>query len=112
MHSKLLSGVLLGVLFCCFCGGSQMVRKSPEEIDKFLLAHPDLPAVDKSCIVNGRTEFGIQQGTLLFLLGEPNRKETVTQPWGAQEKWIYRINGVKTFTIEDKHVVGVLESDK
>ena len=44
MHSKLLSGVLLGVLFCCFCGGSQMVRKSPEEIDKFLLAHPDLPA--------------------------------------------------------------------
>ena len=105
--------LLLAVLICCFCaGGNHLRRKSPELTGKYLAEHPDLPATDKSCIENGRLEVGMQQGTVLFMLGEPARKETVKQSWGTQELWYYVTDGNKVFTIEHGIVVGIGESPK
>ncbi|MBN2038281.1 MAG: hypothetical protein JW768_16190 [Chitinispirillaceae bacterium] len=94
-----------------FCSGGEMKRRPPDVIDKYLQDHPDLPITDKTCIEDGRFEIGITQETLLFLLGEPKRKEIVKQPWAVQEKWIYKKKGRKIFIIEDKHVVGILEKE-
>jgi hypothetical protein len=91
--------------------GKEMQRKPPEVIDKYLQDHPDLPETDKACVEDGRFEIGIKQETLLFLLGEPKTKEIVKQPWAVQEKWIYQKRGKKIFIIEDKYVVGILESE-
>jgi hypothetical protein len=50
--------------------------------------------------------------TIDFLLGKPDKLEIVKQPWATQENWIYFKNGKKTFIIEEKHVVGILETAK
>lgn len=97
-------------LFCALTT-TEMKRKPPEEIDKYLQDHPDLPETDKTCIEDGRFEIGIMQETLLFLLGEPKERQTVKQPWAVQEKWIYDKKGKKVFIIEDKYVVGILEKE-
>lgn len=105
--------LLLTALFCCFCGsGNHLRRQSPEQIDKYLIEHPDLPATDKSCIENGRLEVGMHQETVLFMLGEPARKETVKQPWADQDLWYYMTGGSKVFTMEHGIVVGITESRK
>jgi hypothetical protein len=96
-------------LFCSLT--AEMKRKPPEEIDKYLQEHPDLPETDKTCIEDGRFEIGIMQETLVFLLGEPKVKEVIKQPWAVQEKWIYQKRGKKIFIIEDKYVVGILENE-
>jgi len=94
-----------------FCSGSEMTRRPPEVIDRYLQEHPDLPITDKTCIEDGRFEIGITQETLLFLLGEPKTRETIKQPWAVQEKWVYKKKGQKIFIIEDAHVVGILEKE-
>jgi len=111
MHLKPLTWLLLIAVGCCLCaGGRQFIQKSPDEIDKYLIEHPDLPATDKECLEDSRFQIGVRQETVLFLLGEPARKETVKQPWAVQEKWIYKANGEKIFIFEDQHVVGILEN--
>jgi hypothetical protein len=112
MRLKMVNGLFLAALCCCFCmcGGNAFIKKSPDQIDKYLQDHPDLPVTDKNCLEDGRFEIGILQETVLFLLGEPERKEIVKQKWATQQNWIYHKGGKKTFIIEDKHVVGILEN--
>ncbi len=87
MRLKPLNWLLLIALGCCLCSGEkQFVRKSPEEIDKYLVEHPDLPATDKECLESGRFQIGVQQQTVLFLLGEPAKKETVSATLGRTGK--------------------------
>jgi hypothetical protein len=113
MRSRTLSGLLLAALCCslCLCGGSEFIKKSPNEIDKYLQDHPDLPEADKNCLEDGRFEIGILKETVLFLLGEPTQKKIVKEKWATQEYWIYQRGGKKTFIIEDNHVVGILEKN-
>jgi hypothetical protein len=112
MRLKMLKWLLLAVFcsWCCSCGGTQFIKKSPDEIDKYLQENPDLPITDKNCLEDGRFEIGILKETLIFLLGEPGQKKTIKQKWATQEEWIYRSGGKKTFIIEDNHVVGILEN--
>jgi hypothetical protein len=51
----------------------------------------------------------MKQETVLFLLGQPNKIEIVKQPWATQENWIFKKAGIKTFILEEKHVVGILK---
>jgi hypothetical protein len=111
MRLPMIKGLLLAALCCCIaCGGNAFIKKSPEEIDKYLQDHPDLPVTDKNCLEEGRFEIGILKETLMFLLGEPSQKKAVKQKWAKQEEWIYRGGGKKTFIIEDNYVVGILEN--
>jgi len=112
MRLKILKWLFLAAFCCCCCscGGNQFIKKSPDEIDKYLQENPDLPVTDKNCLEDGRFEIGILKETLLFLLGEPSQKKTIKQKWATQEEWIYRSGGKKTFIIEDNHVVGILEN--
>ena len=103
-------GVLLCIcLFGTQCFFSTFVKPKQEEVDQYIQAHPDLPELDKSCIYDGRFEIGMLQETVLFLLGQPNKIEMVKQPWATQENWIYKKAGIKTFILEEKHVVGILK---
>ncbi len=103
-------------VLCAFgiagCGSSELIKPDQVQIDQYIQSHPDLPELDKSCIMDGRFEIGIKQETLFFLLGQPPVVEKVQQPWALQEKWIYKKGNHKIFIIEDKHVVGILEQDK
>jgi hypothetical protein len=92
------------------CTTSEMKRKSPDVIDKYLLDHPDLPVTDRTCIEDGRFEIGILKETLIFLLGEPKEKVTIKQPWAVQEQWKYGRSGKKVFILEGNYVVGILEN--
>lgn len=110
MRSRLLKAMLCAVLCCCFCAGTRFIRKSPEEIDQYLLAHPDIASADRNCIENGRFEIGIHKETLLFLLGEPEKKEVIKEPWATVEHWIYRNHGKETFVLEGRLVTDILEN--
>jgi hypothetical protein len=105
---KILCIVMAALLVSC--AGSEMKRKSPEIIDKYLQEHPDLPVTDRTCIEDGRFEIGIMKETLVFLLGEPKIKETVKQPWAVQELWKYGRGGKKIFILEGNYVVGIREN--
>lgn len=102
---------LVCIFFMFGCTPNDFIKPTQQEIDAYIQNHPDLPELDKSCIVDGRFEIGIKQETLRFLLGEPKKLETVHQPWAVQEKWIYKRHGQKVFIIEEKHVVGILEEE-
>jgi len=93
------------------CESRELLRPKQAEIDAYLQAHPDLPAVDQSCIADGRFEIGMLASTVRFLLGEPKPKniQHVKQPWAQQEHWRYRKGKTRLFIIEDKHVVGIDE---
>jgi hypothetical protein len=106
----LIIGLLLAGL--AGCESKSFIKPNQAEIDAYIQTHPDLPELDKSCIYDGRFEIGITQETLLFLLGEPVKREVTKQPWAVQEKLIYKKGNQKVFVIEDKHVVGILEEDK
>jgi len=84
-----------------------LARPGEKEIDAYLLAHPDLPEVDQSCIADGRFEIGMLAETVRLLLGEPEVVEYVKQPWAQQMHWKYRKGKMYMFIIEDKHVVGI-----
>jgi len=102
--------LIAGALILAGCGGSkELLRPKQAEIDAYLLAHPDLPQVDQSCIADGRFEIGMLAETVRFLLGEPKIVEDVKQPWAQQVHWKYRKGKTRLFVIEDKHVVGIDE---
>jgi hypothetical protein len=114
MIRKICSAIALAVAVC-ICAGCFMkpfIKPKQEEIDQYVQAHPDLPDLDKQCIYDGRFEIGMKMETIDFLLGKPDKLEIVKQPWATQENWIYNKNGKKTFIIEEKHVVGILESSR
>lgn len=112
MLFRKLSLLLIIGLFVAGCSNSKsFIKPDQAQIDAYIQANPDLPELDKSCIYDGRFEIGITQETLLFLLGEPVKKETEQQKWAVQEKYIYKKGNQKVFIIEDKHVVGILEED-
>jgi hypothetical protein len=94
------------------CFMKPFIKPNQEKIDQYVQNHPDLPDLDKQCIYDGRFEIGMKVETLEFLLEKPDKLEIVKQPWATQENWIYYKNGRKTFIIEEKHVVGILESAK
>jgi hypothetical protein len=102
-----------GLLLCLCIFGAQcmstFVKPKQEDVDQYVQAHPELPELDKSCIYDGRFEIGMKQETVLFLLGQPNKIEIVKQPWATQENWVYKKAGIKTFILEEKHVVGILK---
>jgi hypothetical protein len=102
----------LAVCFVAGCFFKPFIKPKQEDIDKYIQEHPDLPDLDKQCIYDGRFEIGMKQETLYFLLEKPDKIEIVKQPWATQENWIYFKNGKKTFIIEEKHVVGILEKGK
>ena len=91
------------------CFMQPFIKPKQEDIDSYVQTHPDLPELDKSCIYDGRFEIGMKQETVQFLLGEPNKIEIIRQPWATQENWIYKKAGIKTFIMEEKHVVGILK---
>ncbi|HUI93608.1 MAG TPA: hypothetical protein VLX68_15280 [Chitinivibrionales bacterium] len=104
--------LIVAVCFAAGCFMKPFIKPKQEDIDKYVQAHPDLPDLDKQCIYDGRFEIGMKVETLDFLLGKPDRLDIVKQPWATQENWIYFKNGKKTFIIEEKHVVGILETAK
>ena len=112
MNFKKLSLILIVGLVVAGCSSKSFIKPNQAQIDSYIQSHTDLPELDKSCIYDGRFEIGIMQETLLFLLGEPAKSETVKQPWAVQEKLMYKRGNQKIFVIEDKHVVGILEQDK
>ncbi|MCL2219130.1 MAG: hypothetical protein FWC23_04280 [Chitinispirillia bacterium] len=110
---SVLAAVLLAAVVFSGCAPKELLRPKQADIDAFLQANPDLPAVDQSCIDDGRFEIGMLASTVRFLLGEPNSIEQVRQPWASQEHWMYgkaKGKGKKRlFYIEGKHVVGIDE---
>jgi hypothetical protein len=102
----------VAVCFCVGCFMRPFIKPKQEQVDAYIQEHPDLPDLDKQCIYDGRFEIGMKMETLQFLLDKPDKLEIVKQPWATQENWIYNKNGRKTFIIEEKHVVGILESAK
>jgi hypothetical protein len=114
MKRNILSSIALGIAVC-ICAGCFMkpfIKPKQEDIDQYVQAHPDLPDLDKQCIYDGRFEIGMKVETLEFLLHKPDKLEIIKQPWATQENWIYNKSGKKTFIIEEKHVVGILETAK
>ena len=111
LTSNLLMLVCL-LLLTAGCYNKSYIKPNQAQIDAYVQQHPDLPEFDKSCIYDGRFEIGLKVESLQFLLGEPSKIEVVKQLWATQEKWIYNQNGEKIFIIEDKHVVGILDSKK
>ncbi len=106
-----LFSLLISALFLLIgCGGGALTRPPQSEIDTFLEQNEDLSPTDRQVIHSGRFDIGISQKTLQFLLGEPNEIETVRQPWGKQQHWIYgRGKGHKVFILEGDNVVGIRE---
>jgi hypothetical protein len=102
----------VAVCFCVGCFMRPFIKPKQEQVDAYIQEHPDLPDLDNQCIYDGRFEIGMKMETLQFLLDKPDKLEIVKQPWATQENWIYNKNGRKTFIIEEKHVVGILESAK
>jgi hypothetical protein len=106
----IITGIIVSVFAGCFF--TPFIKPKQEEVDQYVQTHPDLPDLDKQCVYDGRFDIGMKVETLEFLLGKPDKLEIVKQPWATQENWIYNKNGKKTFVIEEKHVVGILESTK
>jgi len=107
-----LAAVLLAGLVFSGCASKELLRPKQNEIDAYLAANPDLPAVDQACIDDGRFEIGMRATTVRFLLGEPKTIEHVKQPWAQQEHWTYIKGKRRIFFIEGKHVVGIDLKDK
>jgi hypothetical protein len=114
MIRNMLSAIAISVAVCVFAGCymNPFIKPKQDEIDAYVQAHPDLPDLDKQCIYDGRFEIGMKVETIEFLLHKPDKLEIVKQPWATQENWIYFKNGKKTFIIEERHVVGILETAK
>jgi hypothetical protein len=109
-RSLVAAAVLAAAVLIAGCAGKKdLIRPKQSDIDAFLLANPDLPAVDQSCIEDGRFEIGMLASTVRFMLGEPKIIEQVNQPWAKQEHWRYGKGKVRLFVIEDRHVVGIDE---
>jgi len=111
---SLIALLVAGTLVWSGCGGpKELVRPPQSEIDAYIQANPDLPALDRRCLDDGRLDFGMLASTVRFMMGEPTTIEQVKQPWAAQEHWTYGKKGkVRIFYIEGRHVVGIDERNK
>jgi len=84
------------------------LRHSNAEIDRFIRENPDLPDFDKSALMSGEFQIGIQTETLRFMFGAPRKIETIRQVWAVQEMWHFRVDKNKlVFIIENGGVVGI-----
>ncbi|MBD3316539.1 MAG: hypothetical protein GF344_12190 [Chitinivibrionales bacterium] len=111
MIKLVLSAVALTAIVLGGCGSSRdFVKPDQAQIDAYIQAHPDLPELDKACILDGRFEIGMRRETVRFLLGEPKKIEQIKQPWALQEKWYYKKGNVKVFFMEGDGVVGIEEN--
>jgi hypothetical protein len=112
--SVLAAVIIAAVVFSGCSGTRELIRPPQSAIDAYLASHPDLPAVDRACIDEGRFEIGMLASTVRFLLREPTSIEHVRQPWAQQEVWRYgKSKGkgkVRIFYIEGRHVVGIDET--
>jgi len=107
-----LAVLLVSVVIFGGCASTELIRPKQSDIDAYLLANPNLPAVDQSCIADGRFEIGMLAATVRFLLGEPKEIVQVRQPWAQQEHWKYPRGKTRIFIIEANHVVGIDERAK
>jgi hypothetical protein len=107
-HVSLLS--LLALALVIGNCSTKNIRPAADEIDVYLQNHPDIPQLDKRCILDGTFSVGMKQETVKFLLGPPEETSIVHQPWATQKKWKYSSLVKKTFILEDKHVVGIIEN--
>lgn len=107
--------ILIAVIFftpiSCYYNNyyKNCINLTQTEIDVYLKNHPDLPEIDKTCIKNYWFEEGMRSATVIFLLGEPNDRETLLVPWQEVEKWIYGKCGELIFYVEDGIVTGFEE---
>lgn len=76
-------------------------------VESYIEQRPTLPEIDKTHLRQGAFEVGLQESTVLFLLGEPNEIIMVQQPWAKQEKWVYKKGPVEFFYIENGVVAGM-----
>jgi len=110
---SVLAAVLLAAVVLAGCAGSELLRPKQAEIDAYLAAHPDLPAIDQACIDDGRFELGMLTSTVRFLLGEPKTITEEKKPWGkTQQIWTYKKGKLRIFNMEDGHVVEINLRDK
>lgn len=106
--SVVLAAALLASVVLSGCAGGELMRPKQADIDAYLAANPNLPAIDQACIDDGRFEMGMLASTVRFLLGEPKAIEHDKKPWGkTQEIWIYKRGNRYGFAIEDGHVVEI-----
>ena len=100
---------LTTLLILTACGGSKATTSvvTPEKMNTYIESHPELSDLDKACILNGEFKVGMGAETVIFLLGEPDTIDKVTQPWGKQLVYTYKKGGKKIFTVEDSGVVGI-----
>jgi uncharacterized lipoprotein len=112
MIKQVLSTVaFLSIVVVSGCSSSKdFVKPDQAQLDAYIQAHPDLPELDKACIMDGRFEIGMKKETVRFLLGEPKEIVPIQQPWAMQEKWIYKKGTFKIFYMEDDGVVGIEEN--
>lgn len=101
--------VMCTVFFSFAAAKNMSLKISNAEIDKYIAQNPDLPDFDKSCLISGEFNIGIQAKTLKFMLGEPKKITKIKQPWAEQEEWFYKVDGKLYFTIENGGVVGIEE---
>lgn len=66
-----------------------------EEIEKYIVAHPDLSESTKNNLRELKVTAGAAKEEVKLLLGEPD-KVTKTS---TSEIWIYRINRIRAFTV-------------
>ena len=111
MKQNMFKWLVVTALVCTAlaCSSKPFIKPTQDAIDLYVQNNPDLPDLDKQCVYDGRFEIGMKLETLEFLLGKPDRLDTVKQQWAVQENWTYHKNGKKLFVIEEKHVVGILE---
>jgi hypothetical protein len=110
MKTVLISLSVIFALVMAGCMAKDFLKPNQDQIDAYIQNNPDLPELDKACIVDGRFEVGMKNETVRFLLGDPIKLEYVQQPWAKQEKWTYRRGNFKVFYMESGGVVGIEEN--
>ena len=105
--------VVFAVCALCFSFASaknMSIKLTNAQVDEYIAQNPDLPDVDKTCLLTGDYKVGIKAETLRLMLGAPKKVVRIKQPWAQQEEWFYKVEKSKLyFTIENNGVVGIEE---
>lgn len=107
MKRRLLLCALVATVFLSGCpkqGGDAGSKKTKQEIDTFI-AQNKLSDTDKANLLNGEYTIGMSSKAILFMLGEPDEKREIKQPWATQEEWFYKKGQKKRFIMEGGGVV-------
>lgn len=73
-----------------------------EEVEKYILAHPDLNEQAKSNLRELKVALSATKDEVSLLLGKPKkiiRAQSNANPYNASEIWTYRINKIRAFTV-------------